>query len=125
MVETADSPWLTHAGPLERANLYETLAEGIEELILSGKLESGARLPSEETLAKEYGVSRPVVSEAAAELRNRGLVNTVSGRGTFVEHPTSAYLSDAFLRHLRRAAVESDSVRNLYEARIAIEGMTA
>jgi GntR family transcriptional repressor for pyruvate dehydrogenase complex len=125
VTQTVDDSWLALEVPLERANLFETLAAGIEELILSGKLKSGARLPSEEAIAKQYGVSRPVVREALARLRDRGLVSTISGRGTFVQQANTTYLSEAFLRHLRRAAVESGSVRNLYEARIAIEGMTA
>jgi len=86
---------------------------------------SGARFPSEEALAKQFGVSRPVVREALARLRDRGLVRTISGRGTYVEHANTAYLSEAFLRHLHRAKLDSESVRNLYEARIAIEGTTA
>jgi GntR family transcriptional repressor for pyruvate dehydrogenase complex len=125
LTKAVDESWLAREVPLERANLFETLAEGIEELILSGKLENDARLPSEEAIAKQYGVSRPVVREALARLRDRGLVTTITGRGTFVEQANTSALSDAFLRHLRREAVDSESIRNLYEARIAIECMTA
>jgi len=108
-------------GPLQRVMLFEALAARIEEWILSGGFENGARLPSEGSLAKEFGVSRPVVREGLARLRERGLVETVSGSGTFVRHPDPNHLVDAFLRHLRLATANDGAVRNLYDARIAIE----
>jgi DNA-binding FadR family transcriptional regulator len=113
------------AAPLERASLYEGIASQIEKAILSGELESGARLPAEGTLAKEFGVSRPIVREALARLRDRGLVKTLTGSGTFVQQPDADHLAQALLRHLREARTDGQSIRNLYEARIAIETMTA
>ena len=113
------------AAPLERASLHEGIAAQIEKAILSGELESGARLPSEDALAKEFGVSRPIVREALARLRDRGLVKTLTGSGTFVQQPDTDHLAQALLRHLREARTDSQSIRNLYEARIAIETMSA
>jgi GntR family transcriptional repressor for pyruvate dehydrogenase complex len=113
------------AAPLERANLYEGIAAQIEKAVLSGELESGARLPSEGALAKQFGVSRPIVREALARLRDRGLVKTLTGSGTFVQQPDADHLAQALLRHLREARTDSQSIRNLYEARIAIETMSA
>jgi len=50
--------------PLPRLSLFEALAAQIEEWILSGQLEAGAKLPSEGSLGRQFGVSRPVVREA-------------------------------------------------------------
>ena len=107
------------------ARTYEGIAAQIEKAILSGELESGAQLPSEGALAKEFGVSRPIVREALARLRDRGLVKTLTGSGTFVRQPDADHLAQALLRHLREARTDSQSIRNLYEARIAIETMSA
>ena len=52
--------------------------------ILSGRLQPGARLPTEQELALATGVSRTVVREAVAALRADGLVITRQGLGTFV-----------------------------------------
>jgi DNA-binding FadR family transcriptional regulator len=111
--------------PLQRLSLFEALADQIEEWILSGQLEPGAKFPSEDSLRRQFAVSRPVVREALARLRERGLIETVSGSGTFVKHPDADHLSEAVLRHLRVAAGGTDSIRKVYEARLAIETATA
>jgi GntR family transcriptional repressor for pyruvate dehydrogenase complex len=111
--------------PLQRLSLFEALAAQIEEWILSGELEAGAKLPAEDSLARQFGVSRPVVREALAQLRERGLIETVSGSGTFVKHPDADHLTEAVLRHLRVAAGGTESIAKVYEARLAIESTTA
>ena len=116
---------LTKIQPLSRLSLFEGLAAQIEEGILSGELEAGSKFPSEDALGRQFGVSRPVVREALARLRERGLIETVSGSGTFVKHPDADHLTDALVRHLRVAAGDSESIHKVYEARLAIETATA
>jgi GntR family transcriptional repressor for pyruvate dehydrogenase complex len=118
-------PPLTSIQPLSRTSLFEALADQIEEWVLSGQLEAGAKLPSEDSLGRQFGVSRPVVREALAKLRERDLVQTHSGSGTFVKHPDVNHLTDAVVRHLRVAAGETESIAKVYEARLAIESTTA
>jgi DNA-binding FadR family transcriptional regulator len=60
--------------------LFEQLAEQIK----SGRLEPGARLPTEQALTRAARVSRTVVREAVAALRAEGLVVTRQGVGAFV-----------------------------------------
>ena len=60
--------------------LFEQLAEQIK----SGRLEPGARLPTEQALTRAARVSRTVVREAVAALRAEGLVITRQGVGAFV-----------------------------------------
>lgn len=59
---------------------YEKLAAKLRMAITSGEFGSGDRLPSEESLAGTYGVSRGTVRQALAVLRANGLVT--SRRGT-------------------------------------------
>ncbi|WP_119157382.1 FadR/GntR family transcriptional regulator [Caldimonas tepidiphila] len=65
-----------------------TLAVGVvdtlSERIRSGKLEAGAKLPTEAEIMEEFGVSRTVVREAISKLQAAGLVRTRHGVGTFV-----------------------------------------
>lgn len=49
----------------------------------------GSRLPAEAELAEEYGVARMTMRRAMGVLRERGLVRTLHGRGTFVIKPDS------------------------------------
>jgi DNA-binding FadR family transcriptional regulator len=111
--------------PLQRLSLLDALAAQIEEWILSGTLDAGAKLPSEGSLSRQFGVSRPVVREALAQLRERGLIETISGSGTFVKRPDADHLTEAVLRHLRVAASGTQSIAKVYEARVAIESTTA
>ena len=111
--------------PLTRTTLFDALASEIEEWILSGKLEPGARLPSEEELRTRFGVSRPVVREGLARVRERGLIETINGSGTFVRYPDPDLLADTFVRHLRVSSGGSGSLAKVYEARTAIESTTA
>ncbi|GAA3378271.1 GntR family transcriptional regulator [Streptomyces sannanensis] len=58
---------------------YRQLAADLRKAIASGDYESGGRLPSEEELAQQYGVSRGTVRQALAVLRANGLVTSRRG----------------------------------------------
>lgn len=70
--------------PLRSSNLAEQLSEVLSGQIVSGEREAGSRLPTEERLATDFGVSRTVVREAIARLKSDGLVTTRQGLGAFV-----------------------------------------
>lgn len=106
--------------PLPRTTLIESLAARLEEEVLAGRLPVGSKLPSEGALSASFGVSRPVVREALARLRERGLVVTVNGSGTYVRRPATEQLTEAFVRHIRGAPDGAD-LSDLYEARLSIE----
>jgi DNA-binding GntR family transcriptional regulator len=63
---------------------YMRVANDIAGRIASGELAKGARIRSERDLAEYYGVSYGTVRRAMEVLRERGLVETIHGRGTFV-----------------------------------------
>jgi GntR family transcriptional regulator len=52
--------------------------------------ESGAAIPSERELAREWGVARMTLRRAADELMAAGLIRRERGRGTFVVQPKLA-----------------------------------
>jgi GntR family transcriptional regulator len=64
--------------------LYHRVESAIQRWIQDRDLKPGGRLPSEEALAREYGVSRLTVREAMRRLAEAGYVTRVRGRGTFV-----------------------------------------
>ena len=57
--------------------------------MLKGVLKAGDQLPAERDLALRFGVSRTAVREAVKALREKGLVEAYSGRGTFITDGTS------------------------------------
>lgn len=67
----------------QSATLSTLIAERMEGSILSGGLPAGSRI-NEVLLAKEYGVSRGPVREAARLLASRGLVEFIVNKGAFV-----------------------------------------
>ena len=71
------------------ARLYEQIVQQIEDSILKGELKPGDQLPAERELAQRFGVSRTAVREAVKALREKGLVEAYSGRGTFITDGTS------------------------------------
>jgi GntR family transcriptional repressor for pyruvate dehydrogenase complex len=64
--------------------LSDLAAEQIMELIRSGRLAQGSRLPPERELAEQLGVSRPVLREALRILEAAGIFTASVGRGRFV-----------------------------------------
>ena len=63
---------------------YARVADDITSRITSGELAPGARLRAERDLAVYYEVSYGTVRRAMALLRERALITTIHGRGTFV-----------------------------------------
>jgi GntR family transcriptional regulator len=61
---------------------YVQVADDVQRRIADGEIT--ARLPSERSLAEEYGVAYTTVRHAMALLRERGVIITVHGRGTYV-----------------------------------------
>ncbi len=71
--------------PLRDARpLPAQLADRLRQRIVDGQWEPGHRLPSEQELAAEYGVSRPTVRSAVARLVDSGMLRVRHGAGTFV-----------------------------------------
>jgi GntR family transcriptional regulator len=70
--------------PASQVPLYVQIANHVEAQIASGELAPGGRLPAERDLAEQWGVAYQTVRRAMRELRERGLVASVVGKGTFV-----------------------------------------
>lgn len=73
--------------PVSRLPKYLQLKAGLLREIQRRRLGEGARLPSEQALATQLGVSRMTVRQAVADLVNEGVLRRRHGRGTFVSAP--------------------------------------
>ncbi len=69
---------------LEKHTLVEDFITRFEEMILTGKLTIGEKLPSERDLAQKLGVSRPVVHDGLLDLAAKGLITKNSSGGAVV-----------------------------------------
>ena len=62
---------------------YFTLMEELKEEIVSGQIQPGEKLPSENQLTEKYSLSRHTVRKAIALLEREGYVEAYHGKGTF------------------------------------------
>lgn len=103
---------------------YEQLADQLRELIVSGRLPQGERLPTETLLSAEAGVSRATVREALRLLAAQGLIRTSKGAGggSYVTMPTVDHISDALSSNIALLADAHDlTLEELVEARELLE----
>jgi GntR family histidine utilization transcriptional repressor len=113
-------------GPLYRNDgpLYRQVKDYIVGRILAGDWPETARVPSENALTGELGVSRMTVHRALRELTAEGWLTRLQGAGTFVaEHkPQSALLE---IRNIRQEIAERGHVHRCAVARLARAAATA
>ncbi|MEM6387515.1 MAG: FCD domain-containing protein [Pseudomonadota bacterium] len=104
----------------ERAadRLFLTLMEMIEQ----GQLKEGDALPPEREIVATYGVSRTVAREAVQALANRGLVDARPRFRPVVKRPSYENALETVGDVIARLLQGESGVRNLFEARMLVEG---
>jgi GntR family transcriptional regulator, transcriptional repressor for pyruvate dehydrogenase complex len=103
---------------------YEQIADQLRELITTGQLQAGQRLPNEATLAQQFGVSRATVRESLRGLAAQNLVRTAkgSGGGSYVTLPTIDHISEFLHSNFNLMTASNDvSLADLLEARMLLE----
>jgi len=65
-------------------SLHDQLTNILRTQILSGEWAPGAKIPTEEELARKYGVSRLTVRKAKEKLSAEGLIRSIQGSGSFL-----------------------------------------
>ena len=89
--------------------LYRQLAGHLLAMIDTGALKPGQRLPSEQQLMTQYGVSRITVRQATALLARSGKLEAQRSKGTFVAGRVVRHDLDAlqgFYQALRSQGIE-------------------
>jgi DNA-binding transcriptional MocR family regulator len=75
--------WSIHL-PDSDSPIYARIADAVERDVRSGLLLAGSQLPTHRQLARDLGITPVTVTRAYAEAARRGLVESETGRGTFV-----------------------------------------
>lgn len=102
--------------------LASRVAEQLLNKIRADHLAAGARLPSEQAMARHFGVSRTVIREAIAHLKVDGLLETRKGSGAFVRDPQRLHVMDSGDRSTEESI---QSLLNLIEVRRVMEAEAA
>ncbi len=101
-----------------KASLSERTAEAIYEQIAEQKRYApGDRMPSENELAHEFGVSRTTLREAIRSLVTHGVLEVVHGKGTFVSRDVKSYRDIQFgdIGMLRMKLIDIFELRKIIE----------
>lgn len=107
-------------------SLREQVLHAIGIRIIGGELQPGDVLPKEDTLSKEYGVSRTVIREAVKGLAARGLVESRPKVGTIIKPRRDWQMLDpAVLEWVAATEQDGEFMYHLAEVRTAIEPATA
>ena len=102
----------------KRGNLVEMVFNAIKDEVLSGKFKQGEKLASQEVFCKDFGVSRTVVREAWNKLASIGLIKTIHGHGSFVNHPDASNILDPICDAIQ---LDKNSTQDLLESRFYLE----
>jgi len=107
-----------------KSRLVDRVVGEIEELIISGQLQPGMKLPPERELTEQLGVSRTVVREASHILVAKGLLDSRPGVGTTVRKMTENQVAESLSLLLKTRAEDASffdlcQVRRILEVEIA------
>ena len=105
-----------------KISISEDIAQQIMDLISSGDLSPGQRLPPERDLCKDFGAGRSSVREALRCLSIVGVLDARVGEGTSVAVDGGKFLGKIVEWRL---ITEKHDIENLMEVRIALEGIAA
>ena len=106
--------------PLERRTLAGVAMDRIETYVRERPLGPGDPLPSQHDLARQLGVSRPVVREALQGLAARGVLEIRPGSGVYVTEPAGHMSEQGQLEiETHQAALEALEARMVVEVEMA------
>lgn len=104
---------------MARPNVTDTAAKRLQEMILSGELAAGQRLPSQHDLSRQLGISRASLREALSILETLGFLSIEPGRGTFIASNAVAAGGQLTPRGLSDRYSKPD----IYQTRLYIESL--
>lgn len=78
--------------------IYEQIYNQLKSLIVTGKLKEGDALPSMRLLAKELRISVITTKRAYEELERDGLIETITGKGSFVGKQNIEVIREEYLK---------------------------
>ncbi|GAA0877443.1 FadR/GntR family transcriptional regulator [Algoriphagus jejuensis] len=103
-------------------NPVDIIIGQIRDLIISGELNAGDKLPPERKLSEKLGISRSYVREAIKKLEFYGIVKTLPQSGTVIAGLGITALEGLITDVLK---MEGSEFHSLIETRLILEAQTA
>jgi GntR family transcriptional repressor for pyruvate dehydrogenase complex len=110
-----ETPKKIKVDSVNRNTLSKQVLENIIQLLVSGQLKPGDKLPTEMELMEKLNVSRPVLREALSSLESLGVINRKTREGTFFNNKISSHPFSIML------SLAQDNLQAMVEARMALE----
>ena len=98
--------------------LYDTIIANIREMMQSGKLKAGERIPTERELADMFQVSRVPVREALKTLEFIGVIQNIRGDGMYIKNVSATDLLEKMDFIM---VISPDTINELFEVRETLE----
>lgn len=114
MARNITKPKPASIGTVQPNYLVDQVLSALRAALESDVYKPGDKLPSEARLAAEFGVGRSTVREALRVLSHLGLVETWSGKGTFVVHTHTPPIEVS-------DTLQLDDIKDIYDFRYALE----
>lgn len=104
-------------------SIKELFISQLEEMILSGELKPGEKLPTEREIADEMNISKTVVHEGIRELSRMGFLDVISRQGVYVADYTSTGNLDTLFAIIRYRGGMPDKkmITSLLDVRLYLE----
>ena len=106
-------------------SLKELFIQQLQDMILSGDLPMGSKLPPERELCQQMRVSRAVVNAGIAELSRQGFLEVRPRQGTYVADYRRNGNMDTLMAimHYNGGLLAKDEIRSILEVRWGLEQM--
>ncbi len=107
---------------MKNISLTQQAVQHLLDIIKEGNFSPGDKLPSENELAKNLGISRTIVREALASLKNDDIVEAKQGKGILLKDPLGRKafrVSDVF------DTISENEAKHLFEMRAVLEAEAA
>lgn len=108
-------------------SLKDLFINQLEQLILSGKLKIGEKLPPERQLAQSMQVSRAVVNGGIAELEKRGFLEVKPRSGTYVTDYRKKGTIDTLISimNYNGGHLRNEEIKSILEVRESLDTLAA
>lgn len=114
-IKMSETPKKIIVESVNRNTLSKQVVESIIQLLSSGQMKPGDKLPTEMELMEILNVSRPVLREALSSLESLGVINRKTREGTFFNNKISSHPFSIML------SLAHDNLQAMVEARMALE----
>ena len=104
--------------PVINFSLVDHIEQGLRDYFAEENLQPGDPIPKEIELAEAMGVSRTAVREALARLKMLGMIESRRNRGMILTQPD---VLGNFKRVLDPMLLDSDTMKDIFELRLALE----